>query len=86
MGPHEPIGGGYTAGKPEGDAPDRPTLPYRGLADAEVIASAREIYRKLQETPRWSAENAWLIRAWSEVCAEMNLRRLTDDVTSSPQP
>jgi hypothetical protein len=55
-----------------------------GLAekpDDELISDARSVYRDLQHTPRWSGDNDRLIRAWGEVCAEMNMRGLTDDIT-----
>ena len=55
-----------------------------GLAeksDVELISDARSVYRDLQHTPRWSGDNDRLIRAWGEVCAEMNMRGLTDDIT-----
>ena len=73
---------GYTGGLPEGSghAPER-SLPYRHLADSEVVSAAREVYRQLQTTPRWSSDNDRLIRAWAEVCSEMNLRGLVDDIT-----
>ena len=74
---------GYTAGHPEGSghAPERASLPYRHLADSEVVSAAREVYRQLQISPRWSSDNDRLIRAWAAVCSEMNLRGLTDTVT-----
>lgn len=71
MGPHEPIGDGYTAGHPDGNTVDRPTLPFRGLADAEVIAEARRIYNALQTTPRCANDRDPLLVAWGAVCMEM---------------
>jgi hypothetical protein len=86
MGPidqHVPIAGGAMAGHPYGRTIDRPTLPYRGLADSEVIAEARRIYAELQETPRWANNRDALLVAWGAVCAEMNVRGLTDDITTA---
>jgi hypothetical protein len=73
---------GYTAGHPEHGqgASGRPSLPYRGLTDDEVLAAARDVYKKLQETPRWSSENDELIWQWAAVCAELNIRELVDSV------
>jgi hypothetical protein len=79
---YAPTASGDTAGHPERSRPA--PRPYSDLADkddAEVISTAREVYRKLQRTPRWSGENDTLICAWAAVCAEMNRRGLTDDVT-----
>jgi hypothetical protein len=74
-----------TAPHPEhnGKETDQITLPYRGLADSEVIGAAREIYRRLQETTHWSSENETLLRNWRMVCDEMNIRGLTDSVTDA---
>ena len=71
MNQHSPIGNGYTAGHPERsrDASERPKLPYRGLGDDEVMAVARDLYKKLQETPHWADENDALIRQWGAVYA-----------------
>jgi hypothetical protein len=83
MGPHPPFMG-VTAGHPErsGGSLDRPSLPYRGLADAEVLDAAREVYSQLQATPRWHADNDRLIRQWGLVCQELGLRGITDDITT----
>jgi hypothetical protein len=67
----------------DGKETDQITLPYRGLADSEVIDAAREIYRRLQETTHWSSENEALLREWRMVCDEMNIRELTDSVTGA---
>ena len=68
---HAPTGDGYP--KREGGEEIR--------TNADVIAYARVIYRELQRTPRWSDKNDALIREWGKVCAELNARGLTDDVT-----
>lgn len=74
-----------TAPHPEhnGKETDQITLPYRRLADSEVINAAREIYRRLQDTTHWSSENETLLRDWRMLCDEMNIRGLTDDITGA---
>jgi hypothetical protein len=62
---------------------DQVTLPYRALADPEVIAEARSIYQRLQETNHWDSENDELLHKWRMICDEMNIRELTDSVTTS---
>ena len=83
MNPHAPIDPRYMTPHPEhgGRESDRITLPYRGLADPDVISAARELYQKLQTGPRWENGRNDLLRAWRQVCDEMNIRGLTDDVT-----
>jgi hypothetical protein len=87
---YAPIAGGYTAGHPEHSRPA--SRAEAGLAekdDDELIGAARDVYRKLQRTPRWSNDNDALIREWGAVCAEMNRRGITDDVTEGagvPRP
>ena len=66
-----------------GKETDRITLPYRVLADSEVISEARKLYKQLQEGPRWANNRNALLRAWGQVCEEMNIRELVDDVTDS---
>jgi len=87
LGPHAADAAfmGYTAGHPErsGGASQRPSLPYRRLSDAEVINEARKVYLELQRTPRWHNDNDILIRQWGQVCAEMNIRGLVDEITQS---
>jgi hypothetical protein len=85
MDQHAPIGAGYMAGHPERSdgRSDALTLPYRGLADDEVISEARKLYRQLQDGSRWANNRGALLVAWRQVCEEMNIRELTGNVTYS---
>ena len=56
------------------------------MSDNEVLELARELYRLLKVTPRWSAVNDDLIRAWGRVCLEMNQRGILDTVTEGRKP
>jgi hypothetical protein len=56
--------------------------PDQRTTDDEILDAAREIYVQLQETPRWSDERPGLLGAWGVVCMEMNLRGLTDHITT----
>jgi hypothetical protein len=49
------------------------------LSDDDVVERAREVYRLLQSTSHWSADNDTLIRAWARVCEEIRRRGLPDD-------
>lgn len=51
------------------------------LDDNQVIEQARRIYAQLQTTPRWSADNDNLIRAWGRICTEMGRRGISETVT-----
>lgn len=81
MNQYSPIANGYRAGRPERSG--HTSLADGELSDAQVISNARNVYRKLQRTPRWSRDNDILIREWAKVCEEMNYRGITDSVTEA---
>ena len=51
------------------------------MTDEELTERAREVFRQLWRRPRAHPDNERLIRTWGALCAQMNTRGLSGDVT-----
>jgi hypothetical protein len=81
MGPHDGSRDG-----PRAAAPDWPDKAAADMTDGELLAYAKQVYRRFKEVRRDAPENDGLLRRWGAVCGEMTRRGMTDVVAEGRRP